>query len=68
MTNRYFFVYNFNGEIYETNEAFDSTYRAKMRECLENGEPVSRQMIDNLTGRIYNQYYSKAGCVWLDEM
>ena len=27
------FIYNFNGDIYETNTAFDATYRAKKKEA-----------------------------------
>ena len=57
------FVYNFNGDIYETTEAFDATYRAKQREALANGEPFSRQVVYG--DKIVNQYY-RNGC-WFDE-
>lgn len=57
------FVYNFNGDIYETTEAFDATYRAKRNEALANGEPFSRQVVCG--DKIVNQYYSN-GC-WFDE-
>ena len=57
------FVYNFNGEIYETTVAFDDTYRVKMREVKATGEPVSRQVING--DKITNQYYADG--VWLNE-
>ena len=57
------FVYNFNGDIYETTEAFDATYRAKRNEALANGEPFSRQVVYG--DKIVNQYYHN-GC-WFDE-
>jgi hypothetical protein len=39
-----YFVYNFNGTIYETTTAFDDTYRQLKAECVANGEPFSRQV------------------------
>lgn len=57
------FVYNFNGTIYETYEAFDETYRAMKKEAIANGEPFSRQVITN--EKIFNEYYVD-GC-WLTE-
>ena len=57
------FVYNFNGDIYETYEPFDETYRAKKKEAIANGEPFSRQEIKG--DRIINQYYANG--IWLKE-
>ena len=59
-----YFVYNFNGYIYETTTAFNDTYRQLMREARVNGEKVTRQVIDG--DKITNQYYHEAG-IWLDE-
>ena len=57
------FVYNFNGTIYETYEAFDPTYRQMKNECLANNEPFSRQTIDG--DKIIDEVYDK-GC-WFRE-
>ena len=57
------FVYNFYGDIYETTEAFDDTYRAKKREAEANGEPFSRQVIDG--DKITSQHYVNG--IWLDD-
>jgi hypothetical protein len=40
------FIYNFHGDIYETTEAFDATYRMKAAEAIANGESFSRQVVD----------------------
>ena len=56
------FIYNFNGHIYETNVAFDDTYRQLMREAKANGETVTRQVVDG--NKIINEYYHSAG-IWL---
>jgi hypothetical protein len=58
------FVYNFGGEIYESNEAFDDTCRAKLRQARANGEPITRQVIDG--DKVSNQRYHPAG-IFLDE-
>ena len=58
------FVYNFNGTIYETTEAFDDTYCELKAEAVKNGEPFSRQVI--IGDKIINQKYHPAG-IWLDE-
>ena len=58
------YVYNFNGTIHETTEPFDDTYRKLKAECVANGEPFSRQVIDG--DKIINQKYHPAG-IWLDE-
>ena len=58
------FIYNFHGYIYESHEAFDSTYRQLMREAKANGEKVTRQVICG--DKISNQYYHPGG-IWLDE-
>lgn len=57
------FVYNFNGTIYETNEAFDTTYRQMKAECLANNEPFTRQTIigDEIIDEVYRN-----GC-WIRE-
>ena len=57
------FIYNFHGYIYETNEAFDDTYRQLMREAKANGKIVTRQMVDG--NKAPDQYYHPAG-IWLD--
>ena len=58
------FIYNFNGDIYETTTAFDATYRAKMTEAKANGETVTRQVIDG--NKVVNEYYHPAG-IWMAE-
>jgi hypothetical protein len=58
------FIYNFNGDIYETTTAFDATYRAKMAEAKANGETVTRQVIDG--NKVVNEYYHPAG-IWMAE-
>lgn len=50
------YIYNFNGDIYETTEAFDSTYRAKKAEAIANGETFSRQVI-TAEGKVINEVY-----------
>lgn len=57
------FVYNFNGDIYETTEAFDATYRAKKAEAVANGESFSRQVVDD--DKIVSQHYHNG--IWLDD-
>ena len=57
------FIYNFNGTIYETNEAFDSTYRAMKKEAVANGEPFTRQIVCG--EKITNQHYTNG--IWLDD-
>lgn len=59
------FVYNFNGEIYETHEPFDDTYRKMKAEAEANGEPFSRQVIAG--DKITNQWYHSTARIWLDE-
>ena len=58
-----YFIYNFNGTIYETTEAFDDTYRKLKAECVANGEPFSRQVI--YEDRIVNEAYYNG--IWLPE-
>lgn len=58
------YIYNFNGETYETNEPFDATYRAKKAEAIANGEPFSRQVIDG--DKVINETYHPAG-IWIAE-
>ena len=58
------FIYNFNGYIYETNTAFDDTYRQLMREAKANGETVTRQVVNG--DKVVNEYYHPAG-IWLAE-
>lgn len=55
------FIYNFHGEIIESNEAFTAEIRAKTRECFENGDPMSRQVIDG--DKITNEKYYNG--IWL---
>ena len=57
------FIYNFNGDIYETTTAFDDTYRAKKREAVANGEPFSRQVVqgDKITNEVF------VNGIWLRE-
>jgi hypothetical protein len=55
------FIYNFNGIIHETTEAFDDTYRQLKAECVANGEPFSRQVIDG--NKITNETYHNG--IWL---
>lgn len=50
-----YFVYNFNGTIYETTTAFDDTYRKLKAECVANGESFGRQVIDG--DKITNETY-----------
>lgn len=57
------FIYNFNGTIYETTEAFDDNYRKLKAECMANGEPISRQVVKG--DKITNQYYTDG--IWLNE-
>lgn len=56
------FVYNIGGYIYESNEAFDSTYRQLKAEALANGETITRQVVDGdkVTDEVYRN-----GC-WID--
>lgn len=64
MENKRYYIYNFGGETYETYEAFDNTYREKMREARAEGIRPTRQEIYG--DRIRNQYYHPAG-MWVDE-
>ena len=57
------YIYNFNGTIHETYEAFDETYRAMKREAVASGEPFSRQVVSG--DQIVNQFYKNG--IWLDE-
>lgn len=58
------FIYNFNGYIYETTEAFDDTYRRLKADAVANGEPFSRQVI---TGdKVINEKYHASG-IWMAE-
>lgn len=57
------YIYNFNGTIHETYEAFDETYRTLKREAIASGEPFSRQVVCG--EQIVNQFYSNG--IWLDE-
>lgn len=56
-----YFVYNFNGTIYETTTAFDDTYRQLKAECVANGEPFSRQVVDG--DKTTNETYHNG--IWL---
>ena len=58
------FIYNFNGTIYETATAFDDIYYKLKAECIANGEPFSRQIVNG--DKVVNEYYHPAG-VWLTE-
>ena len=57
------FVYNFGGYIYESHEAFDSTYRTLRNDALANGETITRQVVcgDKISNEVYRN-----GC-WIDE-
>jgi hypothetical protein len=57
------FIYNFNGDIYETNTAFDATYRAKKKEAEVNGESFTRQVVDG--NKITNEIYVNG--IWIAE-
>ena len=57
------YIYNFNGTIHETHEAFDETYRAMKREAVANGESFSRQVVCG--EQVVNQFYKNG--IWLDE-
>ena len=57
------FIYNLNGEIYESTEAFDATSRAMHRRAAETGEPFSRQEVKD--GKIINQHDCNG--IWLDD-
>ena len=57
------FVYNFNGTVYETNEAFDATYRTMKKEAEASGEPFSRQVVCD--GKIINQHYCNG--IWVND-
>ena len=57
------FIYNFYGDIYETYEPFDATYRAKRDGALAKGEPFSRQVIKG--DKIINEEYHNG--VWFAE-
>lgn len=57
------FIYNFNGIIYETTEAFDNTYRTMKKEAVANGEPFSRQVVDG--DKITNEIYRNG--IWIAE-
>lgn len=57
------FIYNFNGNIYETTTAFDATYRTKKAEAIANGEPFSRQVVDG--AKITNEIYRNG--IWIAE-
>jgi hypothetical protein len=50
-----YFIYNFNGTIYETTIPFDDTYRKLKAECLANGEPFSRQVVKG--DKVINETY-----------
>lgn len=58
-----YFVYNFGGQIYETTTAFDDTYRTLRNQALENGEVITRQVVDG--DKVNNEYYHNG--MWLDE-
>ena len=61
-----YFVYNFNGTIHETTIAFDDTYRQLKAECVANGEPFSRQVVDG--DKVINETYRNGiWGVWVDE-
>lgn len=57
------FIYNFNGEIYETTEAFDETYRAMKKQAVANGESFNRQVVCG--DKVINQHYNNG--TWLDD-
>ncbi len=57
------FVYNFGGQIYESYEAFDDTYRQLRREAEASGIPYTRQVISG--DKISNEVYYN-GC-WVPE-
>ena len=56
------YVYNFDGVIYETYNAFDEKYRELKRSCV--GTP-KRQVIKP-NGKIVNEVL-KANSIWLEE-
>ena len=55
------YIYNFNGTIYETTTAFDDTYRKLKAECIANGEPFSRQVVEG--NKVTNETYHTG--IWL---
>ena len=55
------YIYNFNGTIYETTTAFDNTYRKLKAECIANGEPFSRQVVEG--NKVTNETYHNG--IWL---
>ena len=57
------FIYNFGGYTYESNEAFDDTYRQLKREAEANGEKITRQVVSG--NKISNQHYVNG--IWLDD-
>jgi hypothetical protein len=59
------FIYNFNGEHYESTEAFNPYIRAQLRAAVISGEPVSRQVIDGQ--KVLNERYHPAGIFLAEE-
>ena len=59
------YIYNFNGEHYESTEAFNSYIRSQLRAAVINGEPVTRQVIDGQ--KILNERYHPAGIFLTEE-
>ena len=57
------YVYNFDGETYETYEPFDDTYRKMKAECVAQGKPFSRQVING--EKIINEKYTCGA--WIEE-
>ena len=57
------FRYNFNGEIYETSNAFDEVYYIKSKEIKASGKSMSRQVITG--NEIINEVYYNG--VWLPD-
>ena len=55
------YIYNFNGTIHETTTAFDDTYRQLKAECVANGEPFNRQVVEG--DKIINETYHNG--IWL---
>jgi hypothetical protein len=59
------FIYNFNGEHYESTEAFNPYIRAQLRAAVISGEPVTRQVIDGQ--EVLNERYHPAGIFLAEE-
>lgn len=57
------FIYNFNGDIYETYNAFDEVYYIKSKEIKASGQSMTRQVVTD--NKIINEVYYNG--VWLPD-